>query len=550
MKQKIGWRRVGIEVGLVGLIAFLAYARFLGVGFTGRDLPGLLWRFRESALTDIFSMGLLAGGTYFRPLAALSFHLNYQWFGLNPLGYHVTDISLHVFSAVLTYAFVRVSFKPRGWVAPIAGIIVAIHPAAIEVVPNISNRMDSMVTVFVLLTLCLFARALRPASRPTTRLWRDPFYLLAVVAFVFATLSKEIGFVTIAILGWYVVVMDEAPRVRTRLLKAVGLLVPFILLAGLVLWWRSQLFGDALGGVVTDPFANIAYWLKERSSKLVSYVWFLLFPSAFNPGDFGENQLGNFLLANRLQLLLLVMLGCAFVATLLKFFEKTDLTRRAKLLKYFVFLAGWLGLPFAVFMVTLFRYRYIYFSIPPMAIGLALAGVMFRKAFVDFVRRDGVDEPPLRRRLGVLTTAAGMLACGLIAAQLIYFSPLVQAYDAFEQNGTLTSALLGEFASRRELYETAQRMEVENLPAPQWNRDLFAPQPRELGNIWIPAYFRLVSRNDDLDWCVESVVRTSRYLVPFHVKELARSTYLIEFDGTRGEERFEYGGCCQDFSCK
>ena len=48
-----------------------------------------------------------AAGTYYRPLQMLSYGLDYQLWGLDPFGFHLTNLALHALCAVLFYRLAR-----------------------------------------------------------------------------------------------------------------------------------------------------------------------------------------------------------------------------------------------------------------------------------------------------------------------------------------------------------------------------------------------------------------------------------------------------------
>lgn len=96
-----------------------------------------------------------------RPVAFLTFMLNYRWNGLDPAGYRLVNIALH--SAVTALVFLLLSWillKVEGYgglLWPLgAALLFAAHPVQTEVVAYISNRTDSLATLFYLLSLGFF----------------------------------------------------------------------------------------------------------------------------------------------------------------------------------------------------------------------------------------------------------------------------------------------------------------------------------------------------------------------------------------------------------
>jgi hypothetical protein len=84
-----------------------------------------------------------------RPLTSLTFALNYHFNGLNPQGYHLFDIVLHMFTAVLVFFFtrmlLRVATGEKSLNVPlIATCIFALHPVNTVAVDYIYNRSDQL----------------------------------------------------------------------------------------------------------------------------------------------------------------------------------------------------------------------------------------------------------------------------------------------------------------------------------------------------------------------------------------------------------------------
>lgn len=525
----------------VALSALLAHARFLGIYFTGRDLPGLM--LASQNFGEIFGKGLMGSETYFRPVSNLSYALDLALFGTNPLGYHLTDVVLHCLTALGTFAFVRVSVR-RTDMAVAAGLIVALHPAAIEVIPNISHHMDVLATLLVVVTLTLLARALGAHGAGDRGRAAVAWGGLAVAAFLLAVLAKEIAFVTVGLIGWYVFCMHAKMGVKQRAARALMWMIPFVLVAAAVLSWRASILGSALGNVVQSPFANLLGWLKDAASNTLSYFWFLLFPEFPGPRAFESDQLVQFARANAAPLGF--TLALAVVVGLNLYLARS---RGRQPFGYAVFLSGWLVLPLAVFLVTLFRYRYFYFVLPPFAILLALVSV----TLLGNLRRSwSVKQPDARVNWPrLIVSLTGLLGIALLLAELLYLSPLLKPYGDFEASGRFAQRVvqaLDQVATTNR--ESARSMVIENLPAPLWRASMEDPQSRELAGLWIPGYYRWLVDQDVMQWCVRSIARSESHDVPFEVRPIAEGAYLIRFLPDPQASVLEYPSCCTDFACK
>ncbi|MBP9854058.1 MAG: tetratricopeptide repeat protein [Candidatus Omnitrophica bacterium] len=104
-----------------------------------------------------------------RILPYITFALNYRISGLNPFGYHVVNILIHLINALLVFQLIRLIFQTpviRKLYKEEAGIIIAAvcalffisHPIQTESVTYITQRFTSLATLFYLAALCFFLK--------------------------------------------------------------------------------------------------------------------------------------------------------------------------------------------------------------------------------------------------------------------------------------------------------------------------------------------------------------------------------------------------------
>ena len=99
-----------------------------------------------------------------RPLVNLSFALNYAIGGLNPVGYRIVNIALHAACGLLIFAIGRRVLGSTGFGFATA-LLWIVHPLNSEVVDYVTQRSESLMALFFLLTLYASIRALDPAHR-------------------------------------------------------------------------------------------------------------------------------------------------------------------------------------------------------------------------------------------------------------------------------------------------------------------------------------------------------------------------------------------------
>ncbi len=135
-------------------------------GLTG---PNVLW-----ALTTLYP-------PYWHPLTWLSFELDYQLYGLSPIGYHLTNILIHAANAVLLF-WTLWYLTGAVWRSAAVAALFALHPIHVESVAWVCERKDVLSTLFCLLTIVAYARyAARPGAGR---------YLLVLLCFIVGLMIK------------------------------------------------------------------------------------------------------------------------------------------------------------------------------------------------------------------------------------------------------------------------------------------------------------------------------------------------------------------------
>ena len=188
--------------GLVALITFVVFSPALRNGFVNWDdfetivenqnIRGFTWSLLRWMFTT-FHLG------HYQPLSWLSFSLDYLLWGLEPFGYHLTNILLHSANAVLFYFVTRrllaIALPSSGKVvlnlaAGFSALIFAIHPLRVESVAWATERRDVLSGFFLLLTVLSYLKAVSAETDP--RSWRS-WITVAVVLYVLSLLSKASG---------------------------------------------------------------------------------------------------------------------------------------------------------------------------------------------------------------------------------------------------------------------------------------------------------------------------------------------------------------------
>jgi tetratricopeptide (TPR) repeat protein len=171
---------------------------------------------------DPFGGRVLLGAEYL-PIRDLSNLLDFQLFGLHPLGYRLGNWLLYALAAGLAYAFLLEALKsPTAAFA--AALLWAVHPLHAEVVAWASARKDLLNAVFALLAATLYLRAGRTGSKRLA--WA------AAGAFLLATLSKtSAAALPVVLAAWEAISGDPAVPLRRRAIDALRRAAPMIAVA-------------------------------------------------------------------------------------------------------------------------------------------------------------------------------------------------------------------------------------------------------------------------------------------------------------------------------
>ena len=258
-------------VGGLVLLVFALFARTMGssFGFYLDDYM-LLRPWTWSQLGEAFTAAFDQSGNtdaYFRPLAPLSFALDWELWGTNMWGYHLTNIVLHAGATVAVFALLRRVRVPQ-WCAVVGAVLFAVIPSNVAAVVYVAERTDVMAAIFTICGLLCVHGYQR--SRSTGML------IGLNVFFVVGLLTKEIAvaMLPMAALYWWYLRIEQLPEdatsapssvlahwreevrrywagltLRERRSDWLRLFGPMTLILGVYLVYRQAVLpGNALGG--------------------------------------------------------------------------------------------------------------------------------------------------------------------------------------------------------------------------------------------------------------------------------------------------------------
>ena len=177
---------------------------------------------------------------YYRPLVTLSYRLDRLLWGLNPAGYHLTNLLWHILVTLLVYA-AALGTGATVLAAWTGALCFGLLPAHAEVLGWIQGRVDLMATALVLLA---FLALLRSRGRRGGALWG--WACLGGGMYALALGAKEAAApLPLAWAAWELSSVDGTSP-RRRLVACLPRLIP--LAAALLVYWllRHAAVGSAL----------------------------------------------------------------------------------------------------------------------------------------------------------------------------------------------------------------------------------------------------------------------------------------------------------------
>jgi hypothetical protein len=291
MKKRFHVSRKVWYPALLIMVTLLVYMNSFNNGFVwddeliivnnpqNRELSNLLDLFRSADI--VYSDE--PQPPYYRPVNRFTYMLDYQLFGLNPLGYHVENIGLHLIAVLLLFVLVDTLFTNTS-VAFLSALIFAVHPINAEAVNFISARNTLLAAVFVLSSFIVYRYAARK-QKPL-------FFYCSGMLFFFGLLCKETALALLPVLFLYDI-RRGAPLMEHAGKKILSLL-PFMLFLGIYIFLRSNALSNAVG--VNMEMEKLWQRIWQDSYIVPAYLSNFLFPLNLNiwyviPSDYLSHYL-------------------------------------------------------------------------------------------------------------------------------------------------------------------------------------------------------------------------------------------------------------------
>jgi protein O-mannosyl-transferase len=230
-----------------GLICLAVYLRALGCGFVDWDDHGYILNNTTIRTMDRSFFATVFSPSYFgfwMPLTWISLAIDYRFWGVDPFGYHLTNILLHAANTGLVVLIADRLCRDRfaGGPAPLrsrflypgmlllAGLLFGIHPLRAESVAWATERKDVLNGLFTLGSVLAYLRHAREREAGRALVMVSRPYLLSLALFACSLMAKSVS----VVLPLLLLVADFYPLERFRKGRALALVAekaPFLLLS-------------------------------------------------------------------------------------------------------------------------------------------------------------------------------------------------------------------------------------------------------------------------------------------------------------------------------
>jgi tetratricopeptide (TPR) repeat protein len=295
-----------VQLAIVAVIGLLAYSNTFHAPFVFDDESSIL---ENPAIKSLTAFLLDGAGYRYNPrrfIGYLTIALNYRLGGLDVTGYHIFNLTVHILSAWLVYALVRLTLRtpffggrdegrgtrdenplflgPRtsNLVPFLAALLFVAHPVQTQAVTYVVQRLASLAAMFYLASLVLYALArLRQEAAGT---FRDVgvclYYLLSLLAAILAMKTKEIAFTLPLIVCLYEFSFFGATMRKRLLFLAPPLFTLVIVPLGLI--HKGKPIGEFLSDVSEmareSHLISRGDYLLTQFRVIVTYLRLLVLP--------------------------------------------------------------------------------------------------------------------------------------------------------------------------------------------------------------------------------------------------------------------------------
>jgi len=290
--NQISYRRIGLGYILLLCLIFLVYSNTFKATWHLDDVPHIVQN-RVIHIKDISPKSIVqtffahpnSNERLYRPVACLTFAINWYLGEDHVAGFHLVNIIIHALTALMLFLTILNLFKSPNlkgryqgseyFVALLAASLWAINPIQTQAVTYIVQRMALMAAMFYVLGIYFYIKVRFNAS-PFQRVL---LLLGCIFSFLLAIGSKEnaVIFPITLVLVEITFFQDlSQPEIKRIILKSAAITVIFVIIGGTFLFLKADIFG------LLNSYQARSFTLSERLLTepiiLIFYLSQIFFP--------------------------------------------------------------------------------------------------------------------------------------------------------------------------------------------------------------------------------------------------------------------------------
>ena len=243
MFEKMNWLMKLVLISAFGCFVFFGFAPVLQSFFDPQEFISFLnpleadmpvGQYMIESWSWVNEDGTLIG--FLRPLISATFMIEYPLFGINPLGYKLVNLGMHLLCALALGRLVMV-LSGKKWLAIFSVALFTLHPGTVVATGMIVSRHDILVCLFSILAL----NSTYSLSRYSDFTWKA---IVPAIFMLLAVNSKELGMMNLIALPIMYFLWPDRLKCRRNTLVFLGSLV-FVQVLYVVA--RKMVFGN-IGG--------------------------------------------------------------------------------------------------------------------------------------------------------------------------------------------------------------------------------------------------------------------------------------------------------------
>ena len=278
-KKQIEYFNNALPYVILSFLSVIVFCNTLSNGFVYDDSVtivnnNLIKSWENFPTLFSFNYFILSGELSYRPLVTLTYFIDYALWGLNPVGFHLTNMFLQTANTLLFYLFLK-RITRTNTLAFFTSALFTVHPILTETVNCISYREDLLAALFFLVAFHVFLKI------NETSLSRCRFFLYygwSLFSYLLSLFSKEMAVTFPILLILFDIFYSPLGNLRQTLLKRLkGVYIGYFSLTGFYLFIQFVVFRHVY---VRLEQAKQSLWVMLK--VLASYVKLLFLPFGLN----------------------------------------------------------------------------------------------------------------------------------------------------------------------------------------------------------------------------------------------------------------------------